>query len=98
MKSTLRRLAFLLLVSLGLLPDLSLIPPTEAAHTTFVDGDLFVSISNGQVQWHHADGTLNRTLTTAAGGFTTGMAFDSAGNLYVTEWLAGGRYTKLTPR
>jgi len=26
------------------------------------------------------------------------VAPDSAGNLYVTEWLAGGRYTKLTPR
>ena len=57
-----------------------------AADSTFVDGDVFVAVSNGQVQWRHADGKLNQTLTTAAGGTTTGMAFDAAGDLYVTNF------------
>jgi sugar lactone lactonase YvrE len=36
-----------------------------------------------------ADGTLNATLDTGLGGYTTGMALDTAGNLYVTNFTAG---------
>lgn len=56
--------------------------------TTFSVGDVFVAVGNGQVQWRLPSGTLNSTLNTTLGGFTTGMAFDSAGNLYVTGFSA----------
>ncbi len=51
-------------------------------------GDVFVAVSGGQVQ--HYDSSLNllETLNTGQGGFTTGMAFDLAGNLYVTNFSA----------
>ena len=52
-------------------------------------GDVFVSVSDGQVQWRSPGGNLNQTLTVSSGfGFTTGMAFDATGNLYVTEFSA----------
>ena len=61
----------------------------KLSHTTFTDGDVFVSVSNGKVQWRHPDGTLNQTLDTGfAGAFTTGMAFDSVNRLYVTGFNA----------
>ena len=66
-----------------------LVPPASAT-PTFAVGDVFAGVGSGQVQWRHADGTLQATLTTAsAAGFTTGMAFDSSANLYVTEFSSG---------
>src|ERR1043166_8365784 len=67
----------------------------------FAPGDIFVSLSNGDVQWRHADGTLNQILHTGAGP-AKAMAFDSAGNLYVPHWyssdLSGGNtVAKLAP-
>lgn len=54
-------------------------------------GDVFVSVSAGKVQ--HYDSSLNliETLDTGAGAsaFTTGMAFDSSTNLYVTTFNGG---------
>lgn len=40
-----------------------------------------------------------RPTTLEAGRFNSphGLAIDGRGNLYVTEWLIGGRYTKLEP-
>lgn len=64
----------------------------SAAATTFADGDVFVSYHSG-VKWYHADGTLVKDLD--MGPFDpnslkilegTGMAFDTAGNLYVTTF------------
>jgi len=52
----------------------------------FQTGDLFASTGSGQVQHYDASGTLLETLDTTRGGFTTGSAFDSAGNLYVTNF------------
>ena len=52
--------------------------------TTFAVGDVFVAVSNGKVQWRLPDGTLNATLDTGFTGYTTGMAFDKLGRLYVT--------------
>jgi hypothetical protein len=55
----------------------------------FTTGDLFVSVANGHVQEWDVSGatpTLVRTLDTGLGGFTTGMAFDGADNLYVTDF------------
>lgn len=69
--------------------------PSEAqvaaqSSTAFGIGDVFVAIGNGLVQWRRPDGTLNATLDTGLGGFTTGMAFDKTpGDLYVTNFTAG---------
>lgn len=53
----------------------------------FSIGDVFVSVSNGQVQWRDSSGAIKApNLNNGSGGFTTGMAFDSSGNLYVTNF------------
>lgn len=52
----------------------------------FQEGDVFAAIGSGQVQHYDSTGVLLETLNTTRGGFTTGMAFDSAGNLYVTNF------------
>jgi hypothetical protein len=59
---------------------------TAAHSTTFQVGDVFVSVASGDVQWREPDGTLHATLNTGTSGFTTGMAFDSTGDLYVTTF------------
>ena len=51
-------------------------------------GDVFAAIGSGQVAWFEPDGTLVSTLNTGLGGFTTGMAFDENGKLYVTNFSA----------
>lgn len=63
------------------------------AGATYGKGDVFVAVSNGQVQWHNPDGSLVTTLDDTTGGFTTGMAFDGGGNLYVTDFSGGGENT-----
>jgi hypothetical protein len=75
--------------------------PTSAARAAgqLPDGDVFVSVSNGQVeQWHPNGGTssLVASLDTTTGGYTTGSTFDSAGNFYVTDFSAGA-VTKFDP-
>ncbi len=52
----------------------------------FQVGDVFVAVSNGQVQRRSSTGVLLQTLNTGLGGFTTGMAFDASDNLYVTNF------------
>ena len=52
----------------------------------FQEGDVFAAIGSGQIQHYDSAGVLLETLNTTRGGFTTGMAFDSAGNLYVTNF------------
>ena len=51
----------------------------------FMQGDVFVSVGSGRVQWRTPAGALVQTLNNTVGGFTTGMTFDSASNLYVTN-------------
>jgi hypothetical protein len=60
--------------------------PAQPSHaTTFQVGDVFVATDQGgTVQWREPDGTLHATLTTLPSTATTGMAFDSSDNLYVT--------------
>lgn len=65
----------------------------EATHTTFAPGDLFMSLTTGQVQWRHPDGTLNRLLIGTIPGTAEGMGFDAGGNLYVTHWCADATCT-----
>jgi len=52
----------------------------------FSQGHVFAAVSNGRVQHYDANGNLLETLNTGLGGFTTGMATDSDGNLYVTNF------------
>ena len=58
----------------------------------FPSGNVFVSIGDGKVQEWNVSGspTLVTTLDTGKGPgiFTTGLAFDAAGNLYVTDFNA----------
>jgi len=64
----------------------------EAADT-FLSGDVFASTAGGRYeQWRKVTGTwtLIDTLTNSSGsGFTTGSAFDSAGNFYGTDFSNG---------
>jgi uncharacterized repeat protein (TIGR01451 family) len=66
-------------------PIVGVMMPARAGGSTYQTGDVFVSVDNGLVQWRQPDGTLIQTLDNQRGGFTTGMAFDSSGNLYVTD-------------
>lgn len=54
----------------------------------FAVGDVFASVGNGQVEVFSKTGALKATLDTTMGGFTTGSAFDAAGNFYVTAFSA----------
>ncbi|MBN2003167.1 MAG: hypothetical protein JXA21_07395 [Anaerolineae bacterium] len=73
----------LLCVMYAFLPHLTL-----AQETVFQKGDVVAAIGNGQVNWYRPDGTLVKVLDTGLGGATTGMAFDNAGSLYVTNFDA----------
>lgn len=79
-------------VCLAIAVLVSLVRPSLAGAQTFQTGDVFVSIANGEVNWYRPTGaslSLVKTLNTGAGGFTTGMAFDSANRLYVTAFSTG---------
>jgi hypothetical protein len=52
----------------------------------FQVGDIFASTSGGNIQHRNSAGVLLETLNNGSGGFTTGSAFDSAGNLYLTNF------------
>jgi PEP-CTERM motif len=55
--------------------------------TGYVRGDVFVSVGDGSVKVFTPTGTLVATLNDTTGAtFTTGSAFDSAGNFYVTNF------------
>ena len=62
--------------------------PASSATAQYQKGDIFASIGDGQVAEYQANGTFVRTLTTGLGGYTTGSAFDGAGNFYVTNFSA----------
>lgn len=79
----------------------------QQVHSTFQPGDVLVAVSDGKVQWRLPDGSLNMVLDTGEGGYTTGMAFDDRGHLFVTGFdrdkvyefdptgsLVGAFYTK----
>ncbi len=55
----------------------------------FQSEEVFVAVGNGRVQRRSPSGSLVGTLQTGSGSYTTGMAFDQADNLYVTDFGAG---------
>ncbi len=66
-----------------------LLTPAIVSAATYTVGDVFASVGNGQVKEFTPTGVLVQTLNTGLGGFTTGSAFDSSGNLYVTNFSSG---------
>lgn len=60
--------------------------PVEAADWAI--GDVFLGVANGSYQVRAPNGTLKETVNSGLGGFTTGCAFDSKGNLYTTQFSA----------
>ena len=78
--SRLLRLAFLGIVLAALMAPV----PTQADHTAYQLGDVFVSVGDGEVEWYHPDGTYNRTLQGAFSAYTTGSGFDKFKNFYAT--------------
>lgn len=65
--------------------------PRAGLSQTFSNGDVFVAVGNASVQWRRGDGALVKTLVAPIVGNVEddGMAFDSAGNLYVTMGFEG---------
>jgi outer membrane protein assembly factor BamB len=66
---------------------LPLMVQSAYAATPFSEGDVFVSVGNGKVEHYDPDGNFIQTLDSLTpGAYTTGMAFDSDGKLYVTTF------------
>ena len=61
-------------------------PQVPAAAATFNWGDVFAAVSTGEYQHYDGAGVLQETLDMGTYGFTTGMAFDSTGNFYGTNF------------
>jgi hypothetical protein len=57
---------------------------SSAQAEPFVVGDVFAGVASGNVAHFSSTGVLKATYNIGASGFTTGMAFDGSGNLYVT--------------
>jgi uncharacterized protein (TIGR03437 family) len=57
-----------------------------AGSPAFQAGDILISMADGTVEWRHSDWTLVRVLTSVTDGQAKGMAFNSSGNLFVTQW------------
>jgi len=57
----------------------------DPLNDTFAPGDVFAAVES-QVKWYRPDATPVRTISTGQPDHNTGMAFDAAGNLYVTNW------------
>jgi uncharacterized repeat protein (TIGR01451 family) len=60
--------------------------PRTLLATTFTPGDLLIGTKGGTVEWRTAAGTLVKTLPTDLNSSHDGMAFDGAGNLFVTNF------------
>ncbi|HZE89681.1 MAG TPA: hypothetical protein VE404_09040, partial [Verrucomicrobiae bacterium] len=66
---------------------LALSPPASAAPATIQLGDLFAGVFFGQVNWYSNAGGFQRSLHTTGSRWSTGMSFDAAGRLYVTNFV-----------
>lgn len=67
--------------------------PAVGSGTVIPIGDVMVSIGSSQVQVHKQDGSIDTAIAnngilndTSGASFTTGSAFDSNGNFYVTDF------------
>jgi streptogramin lyase len=59
---------------------------------TYQTNDLFTAVSLGRIFWYDGSGEMqvfHMQLNTGIGDFTTGMAYDPDGNLYVTNFSDG---------
>jgi len=74
------------LISAVALASIGVATTTHAAPYTV--GNVFASVSNGSVKEFSPTGTFVQTMQSGS-GFTTGSAFDAAGNLYVTMFSSG---------
>ena len=66
-------------------------PSNSSLPVEFEEGDIFIP-SIDRIQWRNPDGTLNGLLEPISAGTARvqkGGAFDSAGNLYITEYSGG---------
>jgi len=50
--------------------------------------DLFVALTNGQVQWRSSEGVLRQVLVGTSDGQASSLAFDAARRLYVPHWYS----------
>jgi Prealbumin-like fold domain len=71
-----------------LLASLGVAAAVHAA-TPFASGDVMAGVGSGSVKQFSPTGTLKNTLVGSAATYTSGMAFDHAGNLYVTGFSSG---------
>lgn len=83
-----RRRVVAAVASATLLASMGVAPAVHAA-TPFVIGDVMGAVGSGSVKQFDPNGTLKNTLVGTPSTYTAGMAFDSAGNLYVTDFNAG---------
>jgi len=61
----------------------------------FTLGDIIASTGSGLVTHYDSAGNMLETISTGGSGYTTGSAFDSSGNLYVTNF-SNGNFAKIT--
>lgn len=73
-----------ILVGAVVLATMVVAPPVAAAGPAYAIGDVFAGVGSGQVKQFSSTGTLLNTLTGVPSNENTGMAFDTAGNLYST--------------
>lgn len=77
-----------LVLALVVISTLGLAASAQAGN--FQIGDVFAAVGNGQVEVFTPTGTLVQTLNDGTGStYTAGMAFDTLGNLYVTNFSLG---------
>jgi uncharacterized repeat protein (TIGR01451 family) len=83
---------------LSLIGVLAFDVPHAGAQVPIPNGTVMVSVGNGQVQEWNPSPTpaLITTISTGFTGFTTGSAFDSSGNFYVTDFSSSA-VTKFDP-
>jgi hypothetical protein len=87
-----RRRTILLLAAAAIFA--ALLAAQSAAAAPLTKGDVLAGVGNGQIKEFTPTGTLVQTLDTTEGNtFDTGMCFDSAGNLYATNFSDSSKFS-----
>ena len=73
----------------GIFASILFFYPEDALAATLFPGDIVAAIGDGTLQVYTPFGAKVAKLHTGVGGFTTGMATDRSGDLYVTNFSAG---------